>query len=258
MSPLFIDTRGHGPQHVVMLHGWAMHGGIFAPLADALSAVATVHRVDLPGHGHSRDSDLSLDPAACAQAIADATPPAVWLGWSMGGLIALRGALDHPDHVRGLAMVCASPRFVQGEDWPHGVAPDVFGQFGRDLDRDYRATLDRFLALEAMGSDDAREAMRGLRRDVFARGEPDARVLHEGLELLDHADMRAELERLDMPSAWIAGRRDKLIPWQAMRWSAERCGGTFTRVEHAGHAPFIGFADHVADALQPLLAQEPA
>ena len=26
----------------------------------------------------------------------------------MGGLIALQGALDHPEHVRGLGMLCAS------------------------------------------------------------------------------------------------------------------------------------------------------
>jgi pimeloyl-[acyl-carrier protein] methyl ester esterase len=258
MSGLFIETRGHGPHPLVVIHGWAMHGGVFAPLVEALSSQCTMYLVDLPGHGHSRDCGLTLEPAACARAIAAATPPAAWLGWSMGGLVALQAALDHPQRVLGLGMLCASPRFVSGPDWPHGVDAEVFRQFGRDLDADYRGTLDRFLALEAMGSDDAREDMRRLRRDVFARGEPDRRVLHEGLELLDRADLRARLPSLGVPSAWIAGHRDRLIPWQAMAWSAEACGGAFTRIARAGHAPFVGFAEAVSDALQPLFTSTPA
>ncbi len=252
MSELFIETRGDGPHHVVLLHGWAMHGGVFAPLTEALADTCTVHVVDLPGHGHSRDCDLPLDPAACARAIAEATPPAIWLGWSLGGLIALAGALDHPRQVQALAMICASPCFVRKPGWDFGLPPEVFSTFGRELDVDYHATLDRFLALEAMGSEHARHEMHRLREAVFARGEPDKRVLKEGLAVLDDTDLRARLPELAQPNAWIAGARDRLIPWRAMQWSAEPAGGTFTRIDHAGHAPFIGFVGPVADALAPL------
>ena len=34
---LHVDVIGHGPP-LVLLHGWAMHGGIFAPLVEALRA----------------------------------------------------------------------------------------------------------------------------------------------------------------------------------------------------------------------------
>src|SRR5690625_8021596 len=93
MSKLYIETHGRGDTHIVLIHGWAMHGGVFAPLTAALAERATVHVVDLPGHGHSRDSDLPLDAADCARAIAEATPPAIWLGWSLGGLVALAGEI---------------------------------------------------------------------------------------------------------------------------------------------------------------------
>lgn len=249
MSDLFIETRGHGPRHIVLLHGWAMHGGVFAPLTEALADHATVHVVDLPGHGHSRDCDLPLKPAACAQAIADATPPATWLGWSLGGLVALAGALDHPGQVQSLVMMCASPCFVRKPDWKFGMAPEVFATFGHELDDDYHATLERFLALEAMGSEHARHEMRRLREDLFARGEPDKRVLQEGLAVLDDTDFRARLGELEPPGVWIAGARDRLIPWRAMQWAADACGGRFTRIEHAGHAPFIGFVDEVIAAM---------
>lgn len=255
MSGLFIERHGHGDIHMVLLHGWAMHGGVFAPLVEALADRCTLHVVDLPGHGRSRECTLPLEVGAVAAAIAAATPPAIWLGWSMGGLFALAGALDHAGHVQALAMLDASPRFVRGADWPHGTAPEVLDQFGIDLDTDYHDTLERFLALEAMGSEHARSEMRRLRTDLFTHGEPAKRVLQEGLHLLDTTDLRSRLGELRQPSAWIAGARDRLIPWQAMAWSAEQCGGRFTRIAHAGHAPFIGFADAVVAALDPLLAE---
>ena len=56
MSDLFIQTRGRGDIHMVLIHGWAMHGDVFEPLFDALGERCTMHAVDLPGHGRSRDS----------------------------------------------------------------------------------------------------------------------------------------------------------------------------------------------------------
>ncbi|MEI7036867.1 pimeloyl-ACP methyl ester esterase BioH [Fulvimonas yonginensis] len=249
---LHIDQLGHGPQPLVLIHGWAMHGGVFAPLVQALAERCTLYVADLPGHGHSRHCGLPLEPHVVADAIARATPPAPWLGWSLGGLVALAAALDLPGQVQGLAMLCATPKFVRGADWPHGSDGTLVHQLALDLETDYRATLERFLALEAMGSDDPKAGLRRLRADVFARGEPELRVLQEGIVLLERSDLRARLAQLAVPSVWIAGRRDRLVPPAAMAWSAAQCGGRFVEIPHAGHAPFIGHADAVAAALAPL------
>jgi len=251
---LHIDTLGHGPQPLVLIHGWAMHGGVFAPLVEALAGRCTVYVVDLPGHGYSRDCGLPLEPRAIAGAIAAATPPAPWLGWSLGGLVALTGALDLPAHVRGLAMLCATPKFVRDHSWSHGSDAALVHQLAQDLETDYHATLERFLALEAMGSADPKAELRRLRAEVFERGEPQLRVLQEGIGLLERSDLRARLPQLSVPSVWIAGRRDRLVPPAAMAWSAGQCGGRFVEIPRAGHAPFIGHADAVAAALAPLFA----
>ena len=250
---LHIEKAGRGPIPLVMLHGWAMHGGVLAPLVDALGDQCTMYVVDLPGHGHSRHSDLPLEPRACAAAIAAQTPPAIWLGWSLGGLIALTAALDMRQQVRGLAMLCATPKFVRDASWPHGVDEALVHQLATDLDTDYHATLERFLALEAMGSADPRAELRHLRTLVFARGEPDRRVLQEGIALLQNTDRRAALPDLAVPSAWISGRRDRLVPPQAMAWSAGQSAGHYHDTPQAGHAPFFAHADAVAQALAPLL-----
>lgn len=253
MSELHIETRGHGDIHLVLLHGWAMHGGVFAPLIRALDDSCTLHVVDLPGHGHSRACGVPLALEPCADAIAAATPPAIWLGWSMGGLIALAAAGRHPDRVRGLAMLCASPCLVRKPDWRHAVSDAIFDQFAEDLDTGFHVTLERFLALEAMGSDQALAESRKLRAQIFAHGEPEPSVLKQGLELLKTADLRDATADLNTPSVWLAGARDRIVPHQAMHWAAQHSGGDFQCVARAGHAPFIGQADAVVAGLQPLL-----
>lgn len=250
---LHVDVLGSGPIPVVVLHGWAMHGGVMSPLVDALAERCTLYVVDLPGHGFSRDCQLPLEPRACAAAIAAVTPPALWLGWSMGGLVALTAALEHPDHVQGLAMLCATPCFVRNDTWDCGGDAALVRQLATDLETRYHETIERFMALEAMGGPDPRAELRHLRQLVFARGEPDLRVLQEGIGILEEGDLRAALPSLTMPSLWLAGRRDRLVPPKAMQWSAEQCGGDFVEIEHAGHAPFFGHVDALVQALQPLL-----
>ena len=247
---LHIDTRGNGPD-LVLLHGWAMHAGVFETLAERLSAHFTLHLVDLPGHGHSHDSALPLALDPVVDEIAARIPHALWAGWSLGGLFALHAAAARPGAVAGLAMLCASPKFVRGEDWPLGMAPEIFRGFALGLRSDYRATLDRFIALEAFGSDDARHEMRTLRSEVFARGEPATRVLADGLALLEDTDLRGALPSLRMPTLWLAGRRDRLVDPRAMQAAAGQAKeAEVVVVEHAGHAPFLTHADAVAEALQ--------
>ena len=155
---MHIETHGDGPD-LVLIHGWAMHGGIFAPLLGALAPHFRVHLVDLPGHGFSRD-EAHFDVADAARRIATATPRALWAGWSLGGLVALRGALDEPGAVAGLCMIASSPCFVAAPDWPHGVAASVFDEFARELEARYHHAIERFLALETLGSPHAQDELR--------------------------------------------------------------------------------------------------
>lgn len=246
---MHIESTGHGPA-LILIHGWAMHAGIFAPLTAQLARHFEVFLVDLPGHGRSPERDGVFDPETCAARIAQATPPGTWVGWSLGGLVALHAALRHPQQVQGLVEIAANPRFVLGEDWPHGVAAQVFTQFADGLRDDWQRTIERFLALEAHGSERMSAELRELKANVFARGEPALSVLHDGLRTLDRSDLRAQLPQLAMPSLWIAGRRDRLVPPAAMQWAASQSPrGEFLELS-AGHAPFLTHAESVAEAIR--------
>ena len=260
-ATLHISVGGDGPP-LVLLHGWAMHGGVFHTLVEQLHAQWTVYCVDLPGHGRSRDdvTPLAFDPVC--DALFAQLPAAPWIGWSLGGMFALHAAVRAPGRVPALVALCSSPCFVRTGDWRHGVSAEIFRDFASGLSSDYRGTLERFVALEAFGSDHAKEEMRALRAELFARGEPAARVLIDGLHLLETTDQRPLLEALRVPSLWLAGRRDRLVDPRAMREAAERIRGAghaparFAQIEHAGHAPFLTHADVVLAELSSFLASD--
>jgi len=253
MSALHIEVIGRGPP-LVLLHGWAMHGGVFAPLVERLQASRTLHIVDLPGHGRSRDCDVPLTLEAATHAILDAVPVAPWCGWSLGGLIALHAAATQPPRVPALIMLCATPKFVRSDDWPQGMPVEVFRSFADGLREDWRGTLERFIALEAFGSDHARSELRMLQEELFARGEPAPHVLADGLALLESSDLRASLQTLAVPSLWLAGRRDRLVDPRAMQQASSATpNARHAQVEHAGHAPFLTHADVVARHLLDFL-----
>lgn len=250
---MHVTRIGHGPS-LVLVHGWGMHGGIFAPLVPALSSRYTLHLVDLPGHGHSAGSGEPLELADTTARMLEALPVAAWIGWSLGGLFALEAARIAPARIGSLALIATTPRFTRAPDWPHAVEAGVFEAFAHDLGLDYRRTLERFLALECHGSDCARDELRALKLALFAHGEPDAGALADGLGILAHADLRAALPSITTRTTWIAGARDLLVPPPALAAAAAAMpNARATTIAGGGHAPFVGHPDAVLAELDALL-----
>lgn len=236
---LHIEISGQGP-HLILLHGWAMHSGIFAPLLPSLEQHFRVHCVDLPGHGKSLHSHLALTYDAVWNELNQRIQaPYYIMGWSLGGLFALHGASNFPERCLGLIMQNASPCFVHRDDWRDGMPATIFSQFADDLQHQYTQTLHRFFMLEAQGSEHLRADLRLLQKTAFSYGEPDTRILCEGLYLLEKTDLRAALAKLSIPNLWIAGRRDRLINPDAMHSASQLSNGQFHLLSHGGHAPFL-------------------
>ena len=104
---------GEGPA-LVMIHGLAgnMHNFSYA-MVERLATDFRVIVVDRPGCGWSeRDSDDQARIPEQARMIAamleaEGIEPAVLVGHSLGGAVSLTLALNHPERVRGLALVSA-------------------------------------------------------------------------------------------------------------------------------------------------------
>lgn len=242
-----MTRTGSGPP-LVLVHGWGLHAGIWQGMDTLLGAHHTVLAPDLPGYGaRATVSPYTLEKLADAM-VAAIAQPAIWLGWSLGGLVALAAAQRHPQAVRKLILVGATPRFVQSADWPGGLTDAVFAQFAADLRDDYRATVQRFLSLQ-MGAGE-RDTLRSLRQVLAAAPVPAIDVLAAGLALLQATDLRAQLSALTLPVQIVHGVRDKLAPVAAARFLAQALPqAQLALIEGAGHAPFLShpmlFRDHV-------------
>jgi pimeloyl-[acyl-carrier protein] methyl ester esterase len=253
---LHIEVSGQGP-NLILLHGWAMHSGIFAPLLPSLNKYFRVHCVDLPGHGQSMHSELPLTyEAVWAELNQRILEPSYIMGWSLGGLFALYGAANFPQRCQGLIMQNASPCFVHRPDWPQGMPAKLFSDFASDLQINYTQTLHRFFMLEAHGSEHLRNDLRLLQRTAFSYGEPKTRILCEGLTLLEQTDLRPALAKLNTPNLWLAGRRDRLVKPEAMQVACEMSNGQFQIFPHGGHAPFLtepeAITQHLMNFIQSL------
>ncbi|MDU1268287.1 MAG: pimeloyl-ACP methyl ester esterase BioH [Escherichia coli] len=175
MNNIWWQTKGQGNVHLVLLHGWGLNAEVWRCIDEELSSHFTLHLVDLPGFGRSRGFG-ALSLADMAEAVLQQAPDkAIWLGWSLGGLVASQIALTHPERVQALVTVASSPCFSARDEWP-GIKPDVLAGFQQQLSDDFQRTVERFLALQTMGTETARQDARALKKTVLALPMPEVDV----------------------------------------------------------------------------------
>lgn len=118
-APLHVRTWGDAAADTVVV---TLHAGIadsrgWEPVARLLAADGVrVLAPDLRGFGDSPDPATDFRHADDVLAVLDAhvvTAPIVLVGWSMSGTVALDLALDHPERVRALALVCSVPEGME-------------------------------------------------------------------------------------------------------------------------------------------------
>ena len=279
---LHVEARGSGAP-LLLIHGWGMHGGMWGDVAGQLTQHFRVLAVDLPGHGFSAESgewgvgsgQWEVDSGKTApyfplptphspldsivdQLSAQFSEPLTVCGWSLGGQIALRWALCHPQQVNRLALVASTPCFVRRKNWECGMAEETLAEFAVALQQDYMQTLRRFLALQVRGSERERELLAALRNALSSHGEPDARALQTGLEILRACDLRSALPNIKQPTLVIGGERDTLAPPQASEYMAEQMpDARLEIIKGAAHAPFLSHPDEFVGQLMGFLKGNP-
>lgn len=246
MSALHVEIRGAGAD-LVLLHGWALHGGIWGPWLERLATRFRLHLIDLPGHGHSRWPGATTTLVDFARSVSPHVPRgAALLGWSLGGQVALELALERPSDFAALVLIATTPCFVARDDWPAGLPAEVLDGFANGLAVDYRATIAKFLALQARGDEHATATLAALRASLAARGEPDPRALAAGLDILRRTDLRATLPRVATPALVITGEHDRITPAEAgRRLAALLPAARHVQIARAGHAPFLSHPEAV-------------
>jgi pimeloyl-[acyl-carrier protein] methyl ester esterase len=263
-AKIHIEVIGTGP-NLVLIHGWGMNGSVWHPLVKRLSKNFTLHIVDLPGMGFSQ----IISPYhlySIAEKIAELLPNnTAMLGWSLGGQVAMRIALDQPEVVNKLILVGSTPCFVNvsglsaQSHWQFGIEAATFEKFSKNVAQDYQKTMMQFLSLQCMGSKSSMFTLRALKNKFAERPAPTQQLLQDALNILLNTDLRREIANIAQPTLVIHGDKDALAPVQAANWLRQHLPVAFLRViSGASHAPFLSHTDAFIDALEDFLLTQKA
>ncbi|MCZ7630447.1 MAG: alpha/beta fold hydrolase [Microthrixaceae bacterium] len=232
---------GDGPkggatlETVTMLHGFTQTGRCLGPVADGLRQSHEVLAPDLPGHGDTAGLAW-MDCRSIADHLVDLCGPSHWIGYSLGGRIALQIAVAHPGSVHSLVLIGATA----------GIEDPTARRDRRSLDHE-RAT-----EVERLGVDEFTRRWLGM--DMFAGLPPSAHYLGErrtntaeglagSLRNAGTGSMEPLWERLRelrMPVLLLSGEHDTAFTGIAERMEAHIGGNaTAVTVPGAGHAAHL-------------------
>ncbi|HUF33332.1 MAG TPA: alpha/beta fold hydrolase [Acidimicrobiales bacterium] len=243
------SVEGTGPR-LALLHGFTQDRRCWGPVAADLATDHEVVRVDAPGHGGS--SAVRADLAAGAELVVATVGRAAYLGYSMGGRLALHAALAAPEQVVALVLVGATGGLDDPGERAARVAQDE--QLARRLeDEGLEAFLDHWLSLPLFAGLDPEAGGLDARLGNTVDG------LASSLRLAGTGSQEPLWDRLDgltMPVLVIAGERDP--KFRALGERLVDCIGanaSLAIVPGAGHAAHLERPDDFLGIVRPWLGR---
>jgi malonyl-CoA O-methyltransferase len=219
----YLPATEAAQQDLVLLHGWGCDREVWRPMLSRLRPWANITLLDIPGVAPGSQSATTPELSAALEKVLQCCPPrAVFVGWSLGGQLAVELAVLAPERVTAVVTLCSNPRFVTTADWP-GMDPEVFAQFRARVAADPVAALQRFDSLMVAGSAQSRQLLRQMRALRQLRGSLHGECISgplmasgslAGLDWLEALDQRMLLGAVAQPRLHLFAQGDNLVPWQ--------------------------------------------
>lgn len=240
---LNVEVAGQGPA-LVALHGFTGSASTWRPLAQAVGGEYAVVAIDILGHGASakpkESSRYAMERAVedllgVLDALSIAT--AHWLGYSMGGRIALSLALAAPERCNSLVLESASPGIADADERAARAASDetladMLGRDGMQPFVDYWESLPLW-ASQARLPEDVRQALRAQRLANYPVGLAGSlRGVGSGAQPY----VGGALANLARPVCFIAGEDDAKYAGLAGWMATTVQDGLAMVTPNAGHA----------------------
>ena len=183
---------------LVLISGWATVSDMWEPLVDAMDDSHELERVDWW---------TLLEDGASAAFPMDADSEVVLIGWSLGGMLALRAALRRPGRIAGMVIVSGTSRMMADQGYP-AVPPAALRVSQRQLLRNRGAYLESFF-VQCFAPRSDGTAVAGL---CESARRIESRALVRGLEFMMQGDVRASLPDIAVPTLIVHGDRDEVVP----------------------------------------------
>jgi pimeloyl-ACP methyl ester carboxylesterase len=236
---------------LLLVHGLGSRGEDWAPMIPTLTAQGFhVYAVDMLGYGRSArpdvDYSISLEEKTVVGFMHAVGLQQVDLaGWSMGGWVALKLAVDHPDLVDRLVVYDAAGLYFP-RTFPHSLFTPTDA-----------AGLDQLLAMLSPHP----IALPGfLQRAVIRKLGRNAWVVNRSLNAMETGRdlMNFQLQRISRPTLVVWGAEDRLIPLSLGETMHHQIPGSdLLVVDGCGHMAPSECAHPVADGTVRFLHAEP-
>jgi 3-oxoadipate enol-lactonase len=251
---IFFEDSGAGPP-VVLGHSFLCSGAMWREQVSALHGTFRLINPDFRGHGRSGHITRAFslyDALSDAIAVLDRLriERAIWCGLSIGGMVALRAALTHPDRVAGLILLDtdAGPetRLHKLKYRAMGAGTALVG---------LRPFLPSIAAL-MFGATTRRHnpaLVQEWKKEVATLHVPSLLHCLEALMLRD--SLLSRLGQIDVPALVVVGEEDRSLPPPlARRIHAGLRHSTFALIPAAGHLSSLERPALVTDAIRGFLA----
>lgn len=260
-SGVGINVRdlGEGPA-VLFIHGWSLSGEVWdRQLRVVAEAGYRVIAMDQRGHGGS-DAPLSgysiTDLTADAVGVLDAldVSSAIVVGWSLGGMVALRAAHDFPTRVDSVVMVASNGVAAsRTEAFPFGVPADVPLAAILAAEHADRISLRRKAVGDPFKEPPTRELLDWLHRISLQTPSWAGRAAMRTLMCTDQTHV---LDAMSVPVTALVGVADPALSVRGARWVAQRLGSRLVEFD-CGHYPMLECPDAFDAALLESLSRSP-
>ena len=252
---LHYHIKGSG-RPLVLIHGWAMHAGVWQGFADQLAEHCMIVALDLRGHGDSRPlagpftfEQYARDVVAVIEHLG--LRDAALLGWSMGVSVILTMFAQGYTGTGALMFVSGNPSLVQRDDYNCALAPAIVRRLFKQVQRGYPRSLGVFLNLlctqqehERFSRDPAYRAAMDIARC------PDREAALSMLECLQTEDLRPHLSRIIAPTLIVHGESDEICLSGGGRFMNDSIPGSrLLMLPDTGHMPFISRRERVVEAV---------
>ena len=248
-SALHIEQTGHG-RDLFLIHGWMMNQHCWDTVARQFKDHYCLTMVDLPGHGGSLQSIYSLSrPEQLLDGLLEAAPKnAIWLGWSIGGLLAQLATQVAPERINALISVGMSSRYTATSDWPYGINHVLFRAVKQLFAISPKQAIVGLIEKQVLGSE-RQEYARAILKSL-ATMPWDKKELKSGLDFLTTADARLAMQAFNQPTLFIAGEKDLIVNNKSLKQSSLiTAQGRYTEIPKSGHAPFLSHLKEFTEAV---------
>ncbi|MAS00050.1 MAG: hypothetical protein CMH24_01590 [Nitrosomonadales bacterium] len=236
---MHIKIIGKG-KPVVLIHGWGMSGRIWEDLSETMRINYKLFIIDLPGMGKSPLLKIYKINNVIKEIRKHIPSKVIMIGWSLGGQIAMKYALQYPGSIKNLICVSSTPSFICNSGWDFGMDKKIFLGFKKELKDNWKKTLKNFFLLQLIKNKEQKNILKRFEKH-YINEKPGLKLgLEKSLNILEDNDLRNDIKKIQIPTLIITGKKDNICSYKASIWlHSEIKDSKLFIFESEGHIPFI-------------------